>query len=272
MREFCKKIGFLNENAEDISARAEDLEGICKILDDYDAIFGDYQLSARVSGLLRFLATQAPQEYKYHNFREAPPNEDAVQLMTVHKSKGLEFHTVFLPRLNRREFPVSKMGGKKYYHVLGGTFEENRAKYEADIEDERKLFYVAVTRAKQNLYLSYTLENQPVSEFISNAAESAELQIRRQDLIYQPPQKQNSYCKDCRLASDEQRQQWEEERAQQQAERDAYWDAVRYAREQLFDYYGTGNRFCPGIIMEYKDICKQGPDAILAKAHELGMI
>ena len=105
--------------------------------------------------------------------------------MTVHKSKGLEFCAVFLPRLNHREFPVSQMGGKKYYHVLGGVFEENKAKYDADMEDERKLFYVAVTRAKQSLFMSYTLENQPVSEFVSNAAESAYLKMNREDLQYQ---------------------------------------------------------------------------------------
>ena len=100
--------------------------------------------------------------------------------MTVHKSKGLEFHTVFLPRINHREFPVSKMGGKKYYHVLGGVFAENKAKYDSDSEDERKLFYVAITRAKQNLFMSYTLEN-PVSEFVFDASESASLKMNRED-------------------------------------------------------------------------------------------
>lgn len=50
------------------------------------------------------------------------------------------------------------MGCKQYHHVLGDIFSENKAKYESNIEDERKLFYVAVTRAKQNLFLNYTLE------------------------------------------------------------------------------------------------------------------
>lgn len=270
LKGFCKKIEFLNEKAADFSTRTEDLDGICKILDDYDEIYGDYQLSARIGGVLRFLGLQAAQEYKYHNFRESAPDEDAVQLMTVHKSKGLEFHTVFLPRLNKREFPVSAMGGKKYYHVLGGVFEADKAKYESDTEDERKLFYVAVTRAKQNLYLSYTLEKQAVSEFVSNAAESAALQMNREDLRYQPVKKSTAAAKVT--ASDVRHQQRKEEQAQRQAEREAYWDAVNYARDALFDYYGTGNRKCPGIILEYNDICKQGPDAILAKAREVGII
>ena len=61
------------------------------------------------------------------------------------------FHTVFLPELTKNEFPARTLGGKQYYHVLGGTFAENKDKYQSTLDDERKLFYVAVTRAKQNL-------------------------------------------------------------------------------------------------------------------------
>lgn len=199
LRGFCDKINYLDESALDFLERVEDLEGICKILDDYDEIYGDYQLSARITGLLQFLETQAAQEYRYHSFRMSAPDDDVVQLMTVHKSKGLEFNTVFLPRLNKGEFPVSNMGGKRYYHVLGGTFEENKDKYASDIEDERKLFYVAITRAEQNLYLSYTLENKKVSEFVSNAAESTALQIDREDLRYQPPGKTKAHNESAEL-------------------------------------------------------------------------
>jgi DNA helicase-2/ATP-dependent DNA helicase PcrA len=270
LEEYCGKVDFLNENASDYSTRKEDLDGFCKILDDFDEIYGDYQLSARITKLLKFLGLQARQEYRYRNFRESAADINAVQLMTVHKAKGLEFHTVFLPRLNRREFPVSAMGGREYYHVLGGIFAENKEKYKSDVEDERKLFYVAVTRAKQNLYLSYTLENQPVSEFVSNAAESAALQMNREDLRYQPVKKSTAAVKVA--TSDVWYQQRKEEQAKKQAEREEYWELVNYARNALFDYYGSGNRYCPGIILEYQDICKQGSDAILSKAQEMGMI
>ena len=268
LRAFCEKIDFLNDEAPDLYNRREDMEGICMILDDYDEIYGDWQLTARISGMLRFLAEQARQEYKYHNFRESAPEDDAVQLMTVHKSKGLEFHSVFLPRLNKREFPVSGIGGKKYYHVLGGVFEENKAKYDSDIEDERKLFYVAVTRAERNLFLSYTLESQSVSEFVSNAAESAALQMDRRDLQYQPSKESGSTETSKEKVSDEQRQQWEQERA----EKAEYWELVKYARAALYNEYFVANHYCKGILLEYSAICKQGPDAILAKAREMGVI
>lgn len=45
-----------------------------------------------------------------------------------------------------------------------------------------------------------------------------------------------------------------------------------YAREALHDDYYAANHFCPGIILEFSDICKQGDEAILAKALEKGLI
>ncbi len=270
LRGFSETIDFLNPSASDLKVRIEDLEGISTILDDYDEIYGDYQLSYRISGLLRFLGEYAREEYKYHNFRENA-HDDAVRIMTVHKSKGLEFHTVFLPRLNKRDFPVSNMGGKKYYHVLGGMFAENKGKYDSDIEDERKLFYVAVTRAKNNLFLSYTFEKQEVSCFVAEAAESACLKIDKNDLCYEPPRAERStrsIYKEQSAGYDDQRQQWEQERA----EREQYRQLVAYAREALYEDYHVANHFCPGIILEFSDICKQGDEAILAKAREKGLI
>src|SRR5436853_2832469 len=73
---------------------------------------------------------------------EAAPNQtgdkEAVNLSTVHQAKGLEFHTVFVIWLTDGMFPSSRsMDARK------------------DLEEERRLFYVAITRAKDELYLSY---------------------------------------------------------------------------------------------------------------------
>lgn len=177
LREFAEKIQFLDGEAPDWAVRSDDLEGVCTILDDYDTIYGDQQLSARIAGVLRFLETRAAEEYKYHNFQQANTAPDAVQLMTVHKSKGLEFDTVFLPNLQKGEFPGRRQGGRKYWHVLGGRFEENKDQYASDIDDERKLFYVAVTRAKRKLYLFGTQE-KPLSKFVAEAAQSSALSLK----------------------------------------------------------------------------------------------
>ncbi len=69
---------------------------------------------------------------------QADAGRDALQLMTVHSAKGLEFKTVFISGLEE------------------GLFPHEQSMYEASgLEEERRLMYVAVTRARQRLYLSH---------------------------------------------------------------------------------------------------------------------
>jgi DNA helicase-2/ATP-dependent DNA helicase PcrA len=273
IRGFCEKTAFIDDAAEDAEIRRMDLDGIAKILDDYDEIYGDWQLSARITGVLKFLGTQAADEYKYHSFKPKDPNADAVQIMTVHKSKGLEFNTVFLPELTKREFPVSNMGGKQYWHVLGGVFEANKDKYKSDLEDERKLFYVAVTRAKQNLYMTYELSAQPISCFVKESASSHYLKIDRSDLTYNPKADMDDdfvphFKSPYENKSFEPNPEWEEERRQRQE----YWAAVKYARSQLYDYYGTACHFFPAAHGDLIRIKSMSPDEILYEASKNGLI
>lgn len=65
------------------------------------------------------------------------PNEDAITLMTMHGSKGLEFDTVFLIGANEGAIPYKK------------------AKTKEEIEEERRMFYVAMTRAQKKLTICY---------------------------------------------------------------------------------------------------------------------
>jgi len=69
---------------------------------------------------------------------QAGDNDDALQLMTVHAAKGLEFDAVFLSGLEQGLFP-----------------HENAINEDGGLEEERRLMYVAVTRARKRLYLSH---------------------------------------------------------------------------------------------------------------------
>jgi DNA helicase-2/ATP-dependent DNA helicase PcrA len=69
---------------------------------------------------------------------QAQAGQDAVQLMTVHAAKGLEFTAVFITGLEEGLFP-----------------HENSAMESDGLEEERRLMYVAITRAKERLYLSF---------------------------------------------------------------------------------------------------------------------
>ena len=83
------------------------------------------------------------QAFLVHAALEAGDNpaqawQDAVQLMTVHASKGLEFDAVFIVGLEEGLFP-----------------HENALSDKGGLEEERRLMYVAITRARQRLYLSH---------------------------------------------------------------------------------------------------------------------
>jgi DNA helicase-2/ATP-dependent DNA helicase PcrA len=69
---------------------------------------------------------------------QAGEQDDALHLMTVHSAKGLEFHTVFITGLEEGLFP-----------------HQNSQREDGGLDEERRLMYVAITRARRRLYLSF---------------------------------------------------------------------------------------------------------------------
>lgn len=78
------------------------------------------------------------------------PTREAVTLATVHGTKGLEWNQVYLIGVNRGLFPIS------------------HAQSESDIDEEKRLFYVALTRAKDRLVISYFGEQSEFIELIGS--------------------------------------------------------------------------------------------------------
>jgi DNA helicase II / ATP-dependent DNA helicase PcrA len=77
---------------------------------------------------------------------------DAVQLMTVHAAKGLEFPHVFILRLSKSDFPSGARRPK--FEFPPDLMKEEQPKGDFQIQEERRLFYVALTRAQRRLTLS----------------------------------------------------------------------------------------------------------------------
>ncbi|KEA46648.1 ATP-dependent helicase [Campylobacter mucosalis] len=96
----------------------------------------------RKASLLFEMSKNYKDTHKFYNFMTLGSSEmsegQGVNLLSVHASKGLEFELVFVVDLAQNRFPNLKLMS------MGGSLEE-----------ERRLFYVAVTRAKDELYLSY---------------------------------------------------------------------------------------------------------------------
>ena len=80
---------------------------------------------------------------------------DAVDILTVHQSKGLEWPVVFMPAMTNRRFPSSKSGQSQEWLLPEDVFPlEVQRRYEGGDAEERRLFYVAMTRARDVLYMS----------------------------------------------------------------------------------------------------------------------
>ena len=100
-----------------------------------DALLPDGETGETLSPLVAFLTHAALES----GDNQAQAGQDAVQLMTVHASKGLEFDCVFISGLEDGIFP-----------------HENAMSDRDGLEEERRLMYVAITRARKRLYLSHS--------------------------------------------------------------------------------------------------------------------
>jgi DNA helicase II / ATP-dependent DNA helicase PcrA len=80
---------------------------------------------------------------------------DAVDVLTVHQAKGLEWPVVFVPSLVQNRFPSKRAGQPQDWLLPAKVFPAaTRRRYEGGEVEERRLFYVAITRAKDMLYAS----------------------------------------------------------------------------------------------------------------------
>lgn len=128
-----KKTGLEEEwkgDGDEGQARLENAYELANFASKYDNLSPE-------EGILNFLTDAA----LHSDQDEMKDEEKAVRLMTIHASKGLEFDVVFITGLEDGLFPHQDMNG-------------NETKPE-EAEEERRLFYVALTRARKKVFLSY---------------------------------------------------------------------------------------------------------------------
>ncbi len=102
-------------------------------------------------------------------------SEDAVQLMTVHAAKGLEFPHVFILRLSKSDFPSGAR--RPEFEFPPELMKEEQPKADFHIQEERRLFYVALTRAQKRLTLSTIVNRRKKpSPFLDDFLMKAEIQ------------------------------------------------------------------------------------------------
>ena len=115
------------EDPEKVSERMDNIDELVAAMEEFENMTDDDDLSA-------FLA-EVSLVADIDNWDD---RSDAVTLMTLHSAKGLEFPSVYIVGVENGLFP------------LGSSFESA-----AELEEERRLFYVGITRAKKRLHISY---------------------------------------------------------------------------------------------------------------------
>ena len=127
LREF-----YLNESKGQLDSRTDNLDELVSVASRF--VRRDDEETAGMSELVAFLAYASLEAGE----GQAQAGEEGVQLMTLHSAKGLEFPLVFLGGLEEGLFPSGK------------SLDES-----GRLEEERRLAYVGITRARQKLMLSY---------------------------------------------------------------------------------------------------------------------
>lgn len=103
---------------------------------------------------------------------ESDPDTDAVHVLTVHKAKGLEFPVVFLVSLVHDRFPVRRRS--EPIALPDPLIKELLPEGDVHLQEERRLFYVGMTRAQKELYLTSgrdygSVRQRKVSQFVMEA-------------------------------------------------------------------------------------------------------
>ena len=122
-----KYIDYIKENYDDAEARIENIDEFKNSILELENVVGELRLNEYLENVSLISATDDLEE-----------KSDYVKLMTIHNSKGLEFPIVFLVGFENEIFPGTR-----------AMFDEK------EMEEERRLCYVALTRAEKKLYLSH---------------------------------------------------------------------------------------------------------------------
>jgi DNA helicase-2/ATP-dependent DNA helicase PcrA len=118
----------LKKKYDDHPKRARDLEQLLAIMERYQSL----------ESFLTDMAIEPPTTAVDETFSMTLPDDQRLTLSTIHSAKGLEWHTVFIIWALDGRFPSAHAINKR-----------------EELEEELRLMYVAATRAKKNLFISY---------------------------------------------------------------------------------------------------------------------
>jgi DNA helicase-2/ATP-dependent DNA helicase PcrA len=167
-----KYVEYIDDKTTEAESRKENIKELFSVAEKYS------ELDPSV-GLAEFLTDVALVEQQSENIQDE--SMGAVTLMTIHAAKGLEFDSVFLVGMEEGLFPHSRV------------FTDP-----TELEEERRLCYVAITRAKAKLYVVYAMQRMLYGRIGSNPASRflAEIPEHLIEFVTAGTSFQTSYKKD----------------------------------------------------------------------------
>jgi DNA helicase-2/ATP-dependent DNA helicase PcrA len=138
------------------SWRFYNLGKFSQAISDFEQIHFRSDPQQKYAAFVGWLTYQAPDYYAESDADVGYATPDAVTIATVHQAKGMQWPAVFVPALRRNRFPARRQGGLGVFHVIPEQAIGDADRYRGTVEDERRLFYVAVTRAQKWLALTFS--------------------------------------------------------------------------------------------------------------------
>ena len=135
-----KRIGYDDFLKKYCEEKGIPLQQCMEVLQEFEIRCKQYQNYQDLLEHVRVYTEELEEQETRKGYKQSVEDEK-IQLMTMHAAKGLEFRAVFIIHANEGDIPYQK------------------AKSVKNLEEERRLFYVGMTRAKEELLISYYVEN-----------------------------------------------------------------------------------------------------------------
>lgn len=154
---FLEEVGL--EEAQVPGGRGEvvfyNLGKFSQLISDFETIHFQSDPLQKYEEFARFLQYRAQGAYPEGWQANQYASPDAVRIMTIHQAKGMQWPAVFLPALLRNRFPAAWVGGRTVWHILPREAVVGQERYLGSVEDERRLFYAAMTRSQKFLHMTW---------------------------------------------------------------------------------------------------------------------
>ncbi len=166
-QDFIGHMAFVGSDSDEATTIMYNLGKFSKVIADFELLFFKESAQFKSDMFMSHLRNVADGLYPEGEDDNAYIRGNAVRLMTIHQSKGLEFAAVFIPAMVQSIFPGESFDRKNNIYGPVDALDEiekekaaccvpNHSGYLKNTDAERKIFYVAVTRAKKYLFLTHS--------------------------------------------------------------------------------------------------------------------